>query len=114
MLLKAFYELFPMMEHDDMKEQVPPEIMEHIGESAFDGILAECRHYSSSSKAFVKRMYYNFDAFFIVKFLNTFNNSTVYPPIDVLEAARSVLDYYGVNGSDDLYEAIRLLDVSRK
>ncbi|MDR0349500.1 MAG: hypothetical protein LBH90_08435, partial [Tannerella sp.] len=75
-------------------------------------ILAECRNYSSTSKAFVKRMYDHFDAFFIVKFLNTFNNSLLYPLTDVLEAGRILLNDYGVTGTNDVYEEIKLLDIS--
>ena len=93
-LLKTFYELFPTMEMDDVKKDIPVEIMNYIGSDAFDEILSECRKYSSSSKAFVKRMYDNYDAFFIVKFLNTFNNSSDYPPINVLAAAKILLNYY--------------------
>jgi hypothetical protein len=110
-LLKAFYELFPAMEQRDLRKQIHPEILNYIGEAAFDRILAECRNYSSTSKAFVKRMYDHFDAFFIVKFLNTFNDSVLYPPTDVLEAGRILLNDYGVTGAKDLYEAIRLLDI---
>ena len=111
-LLKVFYELFPAMEQNDLKKQVPPEIMEYIGNRSFDEILAECRNYSSSSKAFVKRMYDNFDAFFIVKFLNTFNNSIIYPPVDVLEAGRTLLDYYGAGLQNDIYKEIMRLDIN--
>ena len=109
-LLKAFYELFPAMEKEDVKKEIPTEIMNYIGKDAFDKILSECRKYSSSPKAFVKRMYDNFDAFFIVKFLNTFNNSGDYPPIDVLEAAKILLRYHKVPEIYDIYEQIFLLD----
>lgn len=112
-LLKSFYALFPDMEHQDVKEQVPAEIMRHIGDKVFDEIVAECRKYSSSSKAFVKRMYDNFDAFFIVKFLNTFNDSVLYPPIDVTDACRLLLAYYEISASTDVYEDMMSLDVSR-
>jgi hypothetical protein len=57
-------------------------------------------------------MYDNFDAFFIVKFLNTFNNSTIYPPVHVLEAGRVLLNYYGVNGQNNVYEEIKMLDMN--
>lgn len=110
-LLKLFYALFPSMEHEDMKKQIPAEIVRHIGEEDFDEIIAECRKYSSSSKAFVKRMYDNFDAFFIVKFLNTFNDSYVYPPIDVTDACHILLDYYGIHEPVDIYEEMVSLDV---
>ena len=111
-LLKAFYALFPAMEKEDVKKDIPVEIMNHIGIDAFDKILTECRRYSSSTKAFIKRMYYNFDAFFIVKFLNTFNDSTDYPPIDVLEAGKILLHYYKVSDIHDVYEQVFLLDLS--
>ena len=129
-LLKTFYELFPAMEKGDMTKDIPAEIMNYIGAGTYDEILLECRKYSSSSKAFVKRMYDNYDAFFIVKFLNTFNNSIDYPPINVLEAARILLDYYSrnytsatisvdikfdystsVSETDYLYEQITKLDI---
>ncbi|MDR1097105.1 MAG: hypothetical protein LBL57_03130 [Tannerella sp.] len=114
-LLKTFYELFPAMRQNDLKKQIPPEILAYLGDRSFDEILAECRTYSSSSKTFVKRMYDSFDAFFIVKFLNTFNNSAVYPPVDVLEAGRTLLDCYGVDGEhNNVYEEIMLLDVSKE
>ena len=117
-LLKVFYELLPAMESEDVKEKVPSEIMNYIGSIAFDEILSECRKYSSSSKAFVKRMYDNFDAFFIVKFLNTYNNSEDYPPVDVLEAGKILLQYYEYYEAEitdeinDLYEQITMLDIS--
>ena len=99
-LLKDFYKQFPDMENpdkennDEIKRNIPSEIMDYTGSDAFDEILSECRKYSSSSKAFVKRMYDNFDAFFIVKFLNSFNNSSDYPPVDVMEAGNIILKYY--------------------
>ncbi|MDR2680251.1 MAG: hypothetical protein LBC47_05515 [Tannerella sp.] len=111
-LLKTFYELFPAMEHADRKEKIPPEIMNHIGDKLFDETLAECRTCSASSETFVKRMYDKFDAFFVVKFLNTFNNSDAYPPIDVREAGKILLNRYGIGETDDLYEAITMLDIN--
>lgn len=111
-ILKNFYALFPAMEYEDVKEQIPSEIMSYLGVDMFDEILSECRKYSSSSKAFVKRMYDNFDAFFIVKFLNTFNDSDVYPPVDVLVAGDRLLHHYGVDAPDYVYEEIMALDIS--
>ena len=115
-LLKAFYGLFPALEkpvseNEYVKERIPAEIMNYIGSSSFEEILSECRKYSSSSKTFVKRMYDNFDAFFIVKFLNTFNDSSDYPPIDVSEAGKILLHYYNVSEIDDIYEQIFAKDL---
>jgi hypothetical protein len=111
-LLKTFYKLFPAMEHADRTDKIPAEIISHIGDGPFAGIVSECRAYSGSSGAFVKRMYDKFDAFFIVKFLNTFNNGAAYPPVDIADAAQALLTHYGVAETDSLYDAITTLDLS--
>jgi hypothetical protein len=100
------------MEHEDASARIPAEIMNHIGARPFGDILSECRSRTGSSGAFLKRMYDRFDAFFIVKFLNTFNHSHTYPPVDVREAGKTLLKYYGLGDADDLYEAVTLLDVN--
>lgn len=110
-ILKSFYALIPAMEHEDMKSQIPPPLLEHIGTETFDAICSECRKYSSSSEAFTKRMYNHFDAFFVVKFLNTFHHSHIYPPIEVTEAAKTLLRHYGVHEIDNPYEQITALDL---
>jgi hypothetical protein len=114
-LLKAFYELFPAMASQDVRAGVPVEIMRHIGDAAFQRILAERRKYSSTPKAFLKRMYDHFDAFFVVKFLNTFDKNSSYPPVDVLEASKMLLNHYGAvydtfAGREELYHTIASLD----
>lgn len=111
-LLNAFYRLFPVLEHEDGKVQIPPVILDFIGVETFEKILAECRTYSSTSNAFVKRMYNHFDAFFVVKFLNSFNRSADYPPMDVTEAGKAILNYYGIREISDLYEQIGSVDIN--
>ena len=116
-LLKKFYNLFFTLECEDTHEHIPQEIMDYIGTESFNDLLAECKENSSSSTAFMKRMYDKFDAFFIVKFLNTFDDKSAYPPIDVLEAARIIIAeakkglcdnvQYELNA---LYDKILLLD----
>jgi len=103
-MLKDFYRLFPSMQHKDVSEQVPKAITDFTGVDKFDAILRECRKYSSTSNAFVKRMFDHFDAFFLVKFLNSFNQSAMYPPVDILEAGKMLLQSYGIHAIDDLYE----------
>ena len=90
-LLKVFYDLFPALEDNDIQREIPVEIMDFIGTQAFNETLAECRRYASSSNAFMKRMYDKFDAFFIIKFLNSFDSTSLFPPIDVLDAARVII-----------------------
>ena len=111
-LLKSFYALFPDMEKDDVIEKIPTEVIRYIGVDSFEATLTECRKYASTSKAFVKRMYDNYDAFFIVKFLNSFNESATYPPIDVTEAAKSLLQAYRIPATSDPYKQTMELDIS--
>jgi len=110
--LNDFYRLIPAMEHVDVQKRAPQVIMDFIGVDRFETILAECRNYSSSPGSFTKRMLNHFDSFFIVKFLNSFNHSEVYPPIDVWEAGKTILHYYGINEIYDLYEQILLQDIN--
>ena len=114
--LNDFYRMIPSMEHVDVSvtghKQIPQVIIDFIGIDRFEAILAECRNYSSSTGAFVKRMLDHFDSFFIVKFLNTFNQSEVYPPMDVWEAGKTILHQYGIREINDLYEQIMLQDIN--
>ena len=109
-LLKKFYDLFPLLANEDALENIPPEVMEYIGKDVFNDSLSECRKYASSSPAFLKRMYDRFDAFFIVKFLNSFDNQSAFPPIDILEAARIITNEAEPNSIDNLYEKIFAAD----
>lgn len=112
-LLKTFYERFPALEQENRKDGIPAEILHYVGDKPFDDMLNACRACSGSSGAFLKRMYDKFDSFFIVKFLNTFRHGSAYPPVDVADAGRTLLKYYGVGETDDVCEAIARLDFSR-
>ena len=109
-LLQAFYRQIPDLMLENKK--IPTVLMDYIGVSRFDAILAECRRYSSSSDAFVKRMIDHFDSFFIVKFLNAFNQSDAYPLMDVMDAAEMLLRYYGIREIYDVYEQIMFQDIN--
>ena len=108
--LKVFYDLFPAIEQEDMQVHIPAEMMEFIGMDNWNDSLEECRRYSSSSSAFLKRMYDRFDGFFIIKFLHSFDGKSAFPPVDVQEAARLLLGKYGIKEGDNLYEQILFLD----
>ena len=106
-LLKVFYDLFPDMESTDVQTQIPPEILNFIGIKSFNEAVAECRNHTSSTKAFLKRMYDHFDAFFIVKFLNTFDKDSAYPPMNVLDAVSLLLnETNSLNDPDKRYFSI--------
>ena len=123
--LKVFYDLFPALEKEDLQESIPSGVIEFIGRDNWNESLEECRRYSSSSSAFLKRMYDKFDGFFIIKFLNSFDEKSAFPPVDVREAARNIIEIHssppleesGVvpseelgEASDNLYERILSLD----
>jgi hypothetical protein len=110
-LLKKFYNLFPASHQEDVQANLPSEIVSYIGVDEWNRSLAECRKYASSSHAFIKRMHDRFDAFFIVKFLNSFDNQSAFPPVDVLEAARIIISGHNVREPDMIYEQIVSLDL---
>jgi len=111
-VLKAFYEQFPTLYSPDAELSVPQEIIDYMGTDALENIISECRSYSSSVRSFVKRMYNHFDAFFIVKFLNNFNDKPSYPLTQVNAAAAELLNYYGLCAKeDDIYDTITELDL---
>jgi len=109
-ILSDFYRLFPTFLHEDVEEQIPKLVMDYIGADIFRDKLSECKAYSATSNAFVKRMYHHFDAFFIVKFLNSFNQSASYSPVDILEAGKALLRNDGIRDINDLYEQIFIRD----
>ena len=116
-LLKKFYDLFPAFERNEIQELIPKEIKDYIGMQSFNNSLAECRKYASSSNAFLKRMYDKYDAFFIVKFLNSFESTSAFPPIDILDAARAIITetqkgLCNISSSEHntLYECLLTLD----
>jgi hypothetical protein len=110
--LKRFYDLFPAFDQTDIQDKIPVELLAFIGTKAWNESLAECRKYSSSSSAFLKRMYDKFDAFFIVKFLNSFDEQSAFPPVDIHKAVKTFLCNYGIKEEADLYEQMLALDSS--
>jgi len=121
--LKGFYDLFPVLEREDVQAEIPSEVIDFIGRNAFNDSLSECRKYSSSSNAFLKRMYDKFDGFFVIKFLNSFDTNSAFPPMDVLEAGRVTAPSNSPEGGgfspssegsgealDNLYKQLLVLD----
>jgi len=90
--LKLFYDLFPSLENKDLLDNIPLEIMDFIGLDNWRDNLAECRQYSASSATFRKRMYDKYDGFFIIRFLNSFDETSAFPPMDIHKTARMLLE----------------------
>ncbi len=110
LLLKEFYSAFPSLYDGD--STIPREIIEFVGEQKFKSLVDECRKNTSDSKSFVKRMCAKFDVFFMIRFLNGFDEQSDFAPVEVEIVVSELLDYYGVTSVKNLYEDILELDVS--
>lgn len=108
LLLKDFYSAFPNLYVGDFP--VPLEIIDFVGEQKFNVLLAECRKNTSDRKSFVKRMFTKFDVFFMIRFLNSFSESTIYPPDEIESAVAKLLDFYGDNDVENIYYKVFFLD----
>ncbi|MDR2835134.1 MAG: glycosyltransferase family 2 protein [Bacteroidales bacterium] len=74
-ILKDFFNLFSyfyLTENIDL-EKIPQEIINFVEDIKFLKIIDNCKNNSSTENAFIKRMFSKFDAFWIIKFLNSFN-----------------------------------------
>lgn len=111
LILKKFYSQFADLYTSD-GVAVPSEILDFVTEEKFYQIVEECRRNTSDTKSFVKRLHAKFDVFFMIRFLNSFGESSTYPPVDIEIAANQLIDYYDVVRAGDLYDDIFALDVS--
>ena len=115
-LLKHLYGNFELL-FDDIyaKNLIPVEIISFVGEEKLYEIISECKSNTNSLEAFKKRMFSKFDAFFVVKFLNSFGESSAFPPQDVLLSSIELLNSYQQNtvdvAIDKVYEGVFDLDL---
>ena len=57
-------------------------------------------------------MFTKFDVFFMIRFLNSFDKTSKFPPVEIEFAAKELLDYYGFKNNKNLYDDIFALDIS--
>ncbi|MBR5983199.1 MAG: glycosyltransferase family 2 protein [Bacteroidales bacterium] len=108
LLLKDFYSAFPNLYDGD--SAIPKEIIDFVGGQKFNTLLEECRKNTSDRKTFVKRMFTKFDVFFMIRFLNSFSESTIYPPEEIEVEVAKLLEFYGDIVDEDLYHRLLSLD----
>lgn len=108
LLLKDFYSAFPNLYVGDFS--IPTEVIDFVGEQKFKVLVDECRKNTSDRKSFVKRMFTKFDVFFMIRFLNTFSESTIYPPEEIEIAVARLIEFYGDNDAENLYHKVLSLD----
>ena len=111
LLLKKFYSSFAEL-FDSEQCEVPNEIVAFVGGQKLWALVDECRRNTSDRRSFVKRMFAKFDVFFMIRFLNSFDEFSEYPAVEVDDAVIHLLGYYGLSSSDNLYDDIFSLDIS--
>lgn len=117
-ILKRFLNSFNYLYHDlDANlSKIPVEILNFYGQDKLLDTIQECKKNTSSEVAFIKRMFTKFDAFQIVRFLNSFEDSKEYAPKDVLQSASEfIFEILGDEISDKdiekIYQKIFSLDI---
>ena len=88
LILKRFFDCFndfSNLAHPVDLNNVPVEIIDFVGEKKLPAIINECRLNAKGEKNLTKRLFSKFDAFFIVKFLNSFGENSRYPPVEVAQ-----------------------------
>jgi hypothetical protein len=115
LLLKDFFDGFGDCYESVQLSKIPVEIILFTGEENIIRLIAACRNHSSSKANFIKRMFTVFDAFFVVKFLNSYANGSAFPPVELKEAALDLLKHIAPGRdytNEDLYQT--LLDIDLK
>lgn len=81
-LLKTFFSSFDeIFEAKSLNiDKIPNPIVNFMGEDELNNIFDDCFKNSSNLIMFKKRLFVHFNAFWIVKFFNSFKNSTDFPP----------------------------------
>ena len=108
-ILKRFFDcfdLFSQSENINLKI-VPSEIVEFTGERRLLEMINECKQNTKQDKNLIKRLFSKFDAFFIIRFLNSFGDDSNFPPMEVEEAGKMLLKYCKIEENGDIYHSIK-------
>lgn len=111
LLLKKFYSSFSTL-YQGKSIDITLEIVDFVGKEKFAALVDECRRNTSDAKSFSKRMFTKFDVFFMIRFLNSFEKTSKFPPVEIEFAAKELLDYYDIKSNKNLYDDIFALDIS--
>ncbi len=97
---------------------IPEEILNFYTKEKLKIDINEAKQNSSSKEKFSKRFFSKFNAFFIIQFLNSFNEESKFPPKDVLEMASELLLSKNIKlentKTENIYNQIFKLDLLEK
>ncbi len=113
-ILKQFYSNFDSLyianSKNNLNQIIPEDIIVYTDSETLLATITECRQNTNNPAAFRKRMFSKFDAFFAIRFLNSFDEHSKYPPEDVLISANKFLLSQNINlneiNQDSVYEVI--------
>lgn len=119
-ILGDFYSLFNQFYNDvDVAFcDVPDKIIKFYGCDKIYSDILECEKNTGNINAFEKRMFTKFNAFFIVKFLNSLKNDITYGNEDILISSAKLLNHYNFAPKElsikSIYNKIFKLDLKLK
>ncbi|MDR1543386.1 MAG: hypothetical protein LBS50_03045 [Prevotellaceae bacterium] len=111
-VLKRFFDCFTKI-YDTKKVDfplIPAEITNYFSEEKLLKIFNEVISNSKHKEQYIKRLYTKFDAFFVVQFLNSFNNSAIFPPMEINVAVENLLKTYNISAGKTLDENFRIIE----
>ncbi len=92
-ILKKYYSVFVILySTENISSVIPEEIIDFYGKTEIEVIIKECKDNTGNLQAFNKRMFSKFDAFFAVRFLNSFDTNSKFPPVDIITAAKQLFE----------------------
>lgn len=114
LILKKFYDSFEDLYLTDDLGLLPAEILIFIDADSFRKKIAECRANASNAKKFAKRLMNKYDQLFMIRFLNSFDEKSIYPPTTVDVAVSMLLQYVGQSETADYYDDMYRFDLGIK
>ncbi len=115
-ILKKFYSNFESIydSKSNFLSAIPMEIIHFTDKNTLETTINECRQNTNNLSAFIKRLFSKFDAFFAIRFLNSFDTDSNFPPIDVITACTMLFHALNIDNNyqtiDEYYDAILLID----
>lgn len=115
-ILEKFFSAIPAFFRSDVPDfsGIPSEIIDFFGAAYLKDTIIECKSNSKEEKTFCKRFFSHFNALAIIKFLNSFDESSAFPPQHINEAANCLISHLSgtaeTYSSDEAYDCLFALD----